>query len=45
MSKSIDTSEVEILADLGDAALETRQQSPIPPYYQDSIFGLGIRPS
>jgi hypothetical protein len=44
MSKSIDTSEVEILTDLGDAALETKQQAPMP-YYQDSTFGLGIRPN
>jgi hypothetical protein len=30
--------------DLGNAAAETRQVSPVPPFYADSSFGMGSRP-
>jgi hypothetical protein len=31
--------------DLGDATVETKQVSPVPPYYFDSTFGHGWRPN
>lgn len=31
--------------DLGNAVTETRQVSPVPPFYADSTFGLGSRPN
>lgn len=31
--------------DLGNAVVETRQVSPVPPFYVDSTFGMGSRPN
>jgi hypothetical protein len=44
MHMQVELSESMSLMDLGDATLETKQQSPVPPYYQDSTFGFGYRP-
>jgi hypothetical protein len=44
MSTHIETTTAEVLTDLGDATVETKQQSPVP-YYHDSVFGLGWRPN
>ena len=33
------------MTDLGDAIMETRQVSPTPPFYVDSIYGFGSRPN
>ena len=44
MSKQAELNGLKGLMDLGDAMLETKQQAPVPPYYQDSTFGFGYRP-
>jgi hypothetical protein len=33
------------MSDLGAVTVETKQRSPIPPYYADSVFGLGEKPN
>lgn len=38
-------SDVFEVSNLGDATEETKQVSPILPFYADSIFGWGIRPN
>jgi len=42
MLENVDEFEV---SDLGDAAQETKQVSPIIPFYADSTYGFGIRPN
>lgn len=37
-------SELDV-CDLGDATTETKQVSPVPPFYADSTFGFGARPN
>lgn len=44
MNTQVELRETMSLMDLGDATLETKQQAPVPPYYQDSTFGFGYRP-
>jgi hypothetical protein len=41
----MDTPEPVDVVDLGDATVETKQVSPVPPFYFDSTFGFGIRPN
>jgi hypothetical protein len=38
------TASTLMLIDLGDAIKHTRQQSPTPPIYADSLYGLGAVP-
>ena len=33
------------LVDLGDAMKETKQFSPWPPFYVDSVYGFGVLPN
>jgi hypothetical protein len=40
-----DDDDVMMFADLGDAKMETKQRSPVPPYYEDTTFGMGDRPN
>ena len=40
----MDTQIAEVqIVDLGDARIETQGESPVPPLYPDSIYGLGAQ--